>query len=448
MFFEIIRSEGLAHQSYLIGANGQAAVIDPRRDCRVYLERAAAHGAAITHLFETHRNEDYVTGSIDLSQRTGAVIHHGASLPFAFGSPARHGDRFRIGPLEIVALETPGHTGESLSFAVYEPSVSGQPVMVFSGDALFAGSVGRVDLAGNDSTANARRLYDSLHDVLLPLGDGTIVCPAHGAGSVCGPSISDLPFTTIGIERTSNPYLHLDREAFVARKTGEKGYRAPYFREMERLNLAGPPAPRDLCTLRPLGPADLAGMQVVDIRSPTAFAAGHVPRSISIWRDGLPLFIGWTLDYDRPIALVDDFNQEIHDAAAHFIRLGFDHLAGYLGGGFAAWLRGPRPVARIETWTVQELHARLGEVLVLDVRDITTRRERGAIPGSMHIYAGELAARIDEVPTDRPIAVHCDVGFKGSLGASLLARKGVASVGNVLGGFAAWTAAGFPVEEG
>lgn len=447
MFFEIIRSEGLAHQSYLVGGNGEAAVIDPRRDCGVYLERAAAHGAAITHLFETHRNEDYVTGSVELARRTGAVIHHGAALPFAFGTPAHHGDRFRAGPLEIVALETPGHTDESLSFALYEPSVPGRPVMVFTGDALFAGSVGRVDLAGDDPAANARRLYDSLNGVLLPLGDGTIVCPAHGAGSVCGPSISDLPFTTIGIERASNPYLKLDREAFVARKAGEEGYHAPYFTVMEQLNLAGPPAPPDLCALRPLAPADLEGMQVVDIRSPTGFAAGHIPGSINIWRDGLPLFIGWTLDYEQPIALVDDFNQEIHDAAAHFVRLGFDNIAGYLGGGYASWLRGARPVGRIETLTVQDLHARLDKMLVLDVRDITNREERGAIPGSMHIYAGELAARIDEVPIDRPIAVHCDVGFKGSLAASLLTARGASRVGNVLGGFAAWTAAGLPVEK-
>lgn len=447
MFLEIIRSEGLAHQSYLVGGTGEAAVIDPRRDGDVYLDRAAAHEASITHLFETHRNEDYVTGTVDLARRTGATIHHGSATPFAFGSPAHHGDRFQVGPLQVVALETPGHTSESLSFAIYEPSVPRRPVMVFSGDALFAGSVGRVDLAGDDRVASARRLYDSLHQVLLPLGDGTIVCPAHGAGSVCGPSISDLPFTTIGIERTSNPYLQLDRETFVARKARERGYTAPYFREMERLNLAGPPVPPDLCTLRPLKPEELEGMQVVDIRSPTGFAAGHVPGSISIWRDGLPLFIGWTLDYDTPIALVDDFNQEIHDAAAHFVRLGFDNIAGYLGGGFASWLRGARPVARIETWTVQELNARLDEVLVLDVRDGTNREERGAIPGSIHIYAGELPSRIDEVPLDRPIMVHCDVGFKGSLGASLLAKRGAERVGNVLGGFAAWVAAGFAVEK-
>ncbi|HOT95460.1 MAG TPA: rhodanese-like domain-containing protein, partial [Methanoregulaceae archaeon] len=403
MFFETVRSEGLAHQSYIVGAGGRAAVIDPRRDCGIYLRRAVAHGAVITHIFETHRNEDYVTGSAELARRTGATVYHGAATPFAFGSPARHGDRFQVGPLEIVALETPGHTDESLSFALYEPSVPGRPVMVFSGDALFAGSVGRVDLAGDDPVANAHRLHDSLHRVLLPLGDGTIVCPAHGSGSVCGPSISDLPFTTIGIERRSNPYLRLGREEFVERKAGERGYRAPYFREMERVNLVGSPAPPDPCTLRRLSPGDLDGMQVVDIRSPTAFAAGHVPGSINIWREGLPLFIGWTLDYDRPIALVDDFNQELHLAAAHFVRLGFDNLTGFLDGGFMAWLREARPVGRIETWTVQDLFSRLDGVTVLDVRDIANRKERGAIPGSMHVYAGEVAARIDEVPHDRPV---------------------------------------------
>ncbi len=448
MFFETIRSEGLAHQSYLVGDDGAAAVIDPRRDCGVYLERAAAQGASITHLFETHRNEDYLIGSPELARRTGATVHHGTATDFAYGSFARHGDTFRVGSLAIEALETPGHTDESLSYVLRNPAIADRPFMVFTGDALFAGSVGRVDLAGEDRAATADRLYDSLHRVLLPLGDGTVVCPAHGAGSVCGPSISDLPFTTIGFERATNPSLQLDREAFVAKKAGELTYRPPYFRQMERLNQAGPPAPPDLRTLRPLAPAALAGMQVVDIRSPTGYGAGHVPGSISIWREGLPLFMGWFLDYERPIALVDDFNLDLGQVAAHFIRLGYDNLAGYLGGGFASWLRAGRPVGQIMTWSAQDLRDRLDDVLVLDVRDGNVRAEQGAIPGAMHIYAGELASRLDEIPVDRPIVTHCDIGYKGVLAASLLAARGVTCVANLLGGFAAWKAAGYPVVEG
>ncbi|MEN6342019.1 MAG: rhodanese-like domain-containing protein, partial [Methanospirillum sp.] len=434
MFFETIRSEGLAHQSYLVGADGAAAVIDPRRDCGVYLQRAAVHEAAITRIFETHRNEDYLVGSPELARKTGATVHHGSRLDFAYGEPARDGDRFELGPLIIEAIETPGHTAESLSYVVYD---QGEPYIVFTGDALFAGSVGRVDLMSDDRRSNAAALYDSLHGRLLSLPDGTIVRPAHGAGSVCGVGIRDLPHSTIGHERATNPFLALDRDAFVESKANELTYRPPYFRQMEALNRAGPPDSPERWLLRPLGASDLEGMQVVDVRSPTAFGAGHVPDSLSIWREGLTTFAGWLLDYDRPIAIVDDFDLDLDRVAADLVRIGYDNLAGYLGGGFVSWFRSGRPVGRFPVWTVRDLSEHLDEVTVLDVRDGNSRAEQGAIPGSIHIYIGELASRIDEVPTDRPIAAHCDVGYKGSMAASLLVAHGAKEVVNVLGGFTA-----------
>jgi hydroxyacylglutathione hydrolase len=445
MFFETIRSEGLAHNSYLFGSDGVAAVIDPRRDCEVYLERASAHEAAITRIFETHRNEDYLVGSPELARRTMAMIHHGARLDFGYGTPTHDGDRFELGSLAVAALETPGHTAESLSYVLYD---EGEPYMVFTGDALFAGSVGRVDLMSDNRAANASALYDSLHGRILALPAGTIVCPAHGAGSVCGVGIRELPLSTIGHERATNPALMMDRETFVARKAGELTYRPPYFARMEELNRAGPPEPPERWLLRPLGPSELAGMQVVDIRSPTAFGAGHVPGSLSIWRMGLTAFMGWVLDDERPIALVDDFDLDLDRVAAQFIRLGYDNLAGYLGGGFEAWFRSGRPVGRFPVWTVRDLHDHLGEVTVLDVRDGNHRTEQGAIPGSIHVYVGELGDHLDEIPRDRPIATHCDVGYKGSMAASLLVAHGFDRVVNVLGGFAAWKNARYPVEDG
>ena len=188
-------------------------------------------------------------------------------------------------------------------------------------------------------------------------------------------------------------------------------------------------------------------MQVVDIRSPTAFGAGHVPGSLSIWRAGLTAFMGWVLDYDRPIAVVDDFDLDLDRVAAAFIRLGYDNLAGFLGGGFEAWFRSGRPVDRFPVWTVRDLSEHLREFTVLDVRDGNHRTKQGAIPGSIHIYIGELASRLDEVPRDRTIATYCDVGYKGSLAASLLSAHGIGPVVNVLGGFTAWKNAGYPVEK-
>jgi hydroxyacylglutathione hydrolase len=447
MFFEMIRAEGLAHQSYLVGGDGVAAVIDPRRDCAVYLERASHHEAAITDIFETHRNEDFVIGSTALASRTGARIRHGSATEFQYGTPVRGGDRFRIGPVELEAIETPGHTQESLSYVLYERSNAGEPLMVFTGDALFAGSVGRTDLASDDRAANAAALYASLHEKLLTLPEGTVVCPAHGAGSVCGISIRDLPLTTIGYEHATNPFLAMDRSTFVRRKAEELTYRPPYFSRMEALNLAGPPSLPGRTLLEPVGLSRLADAQVVDIRSPTAFGAGHIPGSLCIWREGLASFMGWFLGYDEPIVLVDDFNLSLDGVAAQFLRLGYDNLAGYLGGGFLAWFRSGRRIGQIETWSVHELHERLDDVFVLDVRDGNNRADQGAIPGSHHVYVGELESALDALPRDRTIATHCDVGYKGAIAASLLGRHRFDRLANVLGGFSAWKEAGYPIER-
>ena len=200
MIFRRFVSEGLAHYSYLIGDQDRAAVIDPRRDCGEIIEAAVAGGMAITHVLETHRNEDYVTGSIELSSRTGAVVLHSAhdDLPYQYGEPIREGDSIQIGRLRLVALHTPGHTPGHMSYVLYE--ASGAPWMVFTGDTLFAGEVGRTDFLGVENLDKMTGLlYDSLFDKILPLGDGVIVCPAHGAGSVCGSGIADRFWTTVGL---------------------------------------------------------------------------------------------------------------------------------------------------------------------------------------------------------------------------------------------------------
>jgi hydroxyacylglutathione hydrolase len=192
MLFEKIKSDILAHNSYVIGAGGEMAVIDPRRDCQVYVNIAEHENMRITKIFETHKNEDYVIGSRELARPTGAEIFHGAREEFGFGTPIGEGETFRLGPLELVVLETPGHTAESISLLLRDRSVSDDPLMVFTGDALFAGDVGRTDLAGEDRRREmSEMLYSSLPEKLLPLPEGVIVCPAHGAGSVCGGNTRD-----------------------------------------------------------------------------------------------------------------------------------------------------------------------------------------------------------------------------------------------------------------
>ena len=454
MLFERIVSEGLAHNSYIVGSGGVAAVIDPRRDCGIYPAIARKNGLTISHIFETHRNEDYLTGSRDLASRTGAAIFHGSRLPFAYGTPVRGGDMFPFGSLVLEVMETPGHTEESISLVLRDREVGEEPLMVFCGDTLFAGDIARTDFYGEDRKAEmAEKIYDSIADRILLLGDGTIVCPAHGAGSICGGEIADHPFTTVGYERATNPLLRMGRAAFIAQRAGESPYYPPYFRQMERLNLAGPPLlrPDPLPPILPVPAVNelrKTGCQIVDIRSPTSFSAGHIPGSLSVWRDGLASFMGWFLDYERPVVLVDDFNLAIGDVAAQFARLGYDNLTGILAGGFPLWTKAGQEIATIPSCPVLQLKERLetGPLFLLDVRDIRNRRSAGHIRGSLHIYVGELPLRWREVPQDRPVYVYCDAGYKGGMAASFLAMKGYQNVTNVLGGFTGWKQAGFPVE--
>jgi hydroxyacylglutathione hydrolase len=195
---------------------------------------------------------------------------------------------------------------------------------------------------------------------------------------------------------------------------------------------------------------DLQGRaQLLDIRSPTSFAAGHIPGSLSIWKEGLPAFIGWFLTFEDPIVLIDDFNCNLREVSRHFVRLGYDNLAGYLAGGFPAWFKSAAPLGTFGAWSVQELERRRTEkdLFLLDVRDISNVIRSGKIPGAHHIYIGELPGRLSEVPKGRTIAVYCDAGYKGSLGASILARNGYPDTANILGGMAAWLKAGFPVVK-
>lgn len=240
MFLEVIRTEGLAAYSYLIGDGGEAAVIDPQRDCGAYVDRAHRQGARITHVFETHRNEDFVIGSRDLAERTGAEIRHGQHPDFAYGRSTAEGDDFRLGDVRLKVLETPGHTDESTSLAFYDTAFSkDRAVGVFTGDPLFIGDVGRTDFYPQRRQEVAGLLYDSLHGKILPLGDQAALYPAHGAGSICGSGMAAREVSTLGFERAHNPMLQLDRDTFIDRKVNEHHYQPPYFREMETANKEG-----------------------------------------------------------------------------------------------------------------------------------------------------------------------------------------------------------------
>ena len=456
MIFERIKAAGIAHNSYLIGSGNDAAVIDPRRDCQIYLDLAHQHGLRIKYIFETHRNEDYVIGSVELNKLCGAPIYHGRGLDWKYGNTLRDGQKFQMDKLRLTAINTPGHTDESVSYTATDLFSCDAQVMVFTGDTLFVGDVGRVDLYGTQKAPRlAAKLYNSICDKLLPLGDGVILCPAHSAGSVCGLNIADRDESTLGIERVQNPVLQIkDRDDFVSYKLAEQPELPPYFRQMEKLNLAGPPVLGCLPQPPPLTPADVReemerGAVVVDTSAPAAFGGAHIKGAYSIWLEGLPLFAGWVLPYDKPLLLVLEDPAHLETAVRYLIRAGYDRISGYLKGGIEGWYNGGYPIESLPLLSVHELKEKTnrGEGLtVLDVRG-QTEWETGHIRGALHIYVGHLEQRLAEIPQDKPVAVYCTVGHRAGLGASILLRNGFSRVYNVLGSIQAWVTAGYPLTS-
>jgi hydroxyacylglutathione hydrolase len=456
MIVKKITAEGIAHHSYFVGSKGSAAVIDPRRDVDVYLDLALAQNMRITHIFDTHKHEDFVMGSLELAERTGAAILHGARFGWEYGTGVRDGDSFSIGTLRLDVLETPGHTDESISVVLRETAVSDEPLMVFSGDALFAGDAGRTDFYGEKAREEkSGLLYHSIADKILPLGDGVIICPAHGAGSVCGAGIADLDATTIGYEKKTSPLLRMTEREFIDYKVREHHYYPPYFRKMEVVNRQGPPLLGTLPHLAALSADEVAAMQadgaqVIDIRSPTSFAGGHIPGSIHIPRTHLAVVSGWLMNFEEPVIIVDDYPEHPGEVVRILARLGFDNPRGYLAGGFLSWVKAGGPLGTVEIWDAATLASKLSDrsLFVLDVRDLDTWEQKGHIEGATHIYLGELPGRIDEIPRDARVLVTCDIGNKGSSAASLLKRAGYPRVANLIGGMIVWIEAGNPVVKG
>lgn len=305
MKFEKIISKGISSNSYFIVAENEAAVIDPRRDIDVYLEFAQYYNVKITTIFDTHKNEDFINGSLQLAFSTDAKIYHGHKLDFKYGEPVKEGDKFQIDDLNFEIIETPGHTPESISILLKADTNPTQPYMVFTGDTLFAGDVGRIDFYQDPKKQleAANWLYDSLFNKILKLNDGTIVLPAHGAGSICGGGITNLPFTTIGYEKLTNPRLQLTKEDFINLKAKEKFEIASNMKVIEKYNQEGPPIlnksvqPKAL-TIDEVKDYMNKGAQIVDIREPESYAGGHIPKTISIWKNGLPTYALWFLNYN------------------------------------------------------------------------------------------------------------------------------------------------------
>jgi len=452
MLFKQIKSEGLAHYSYMIGDKNEAAVIDPKRDVQEYIDLASKHGMNIKTVLETHRNEDYVIGSYELKKRTGAEIYHAdKDLDYTYGEPAEENDTWDVGRLKIEAIHTPGHTLGSMSYILYDPD--GEPWKVFTGDALFAGDVGRIDFYGEENLEKmAHTLYDSIFNKILSLGDGVIVCPAHGSGSVCAGAIAERETTTVGIEKERNPKLQVEDKDEFAEKISEMLEYPPYFEKMEEMNLDLPEYPMSEEMMDYLSPKEFKKKAedavVLDTRKELAFGASHIPGAISIWEDGIPSFAGWFLPYDKPILLVDEAGNPAQ-AYTYLKRIGYDNVEGCLAGGMLSWNMNGHESESIDTVNVNDACDILDSeesTFLLDVRPQEEIESEGEIEGAKEIHLTQLPERKEEVPKDKPVYVFCGSGLRSMTAASLLKKHGWDDLHVILGGLSGWSSVTCPID--
>ena len=474
MILKRFYDENLAQASYLIGcaATGEALVVDPNRDVDQYIRAAESEGVEVTHVTETHIHADFVSGARELAQRADATLYLSdegdESWKYAYAHAAeavllRGGDSFRVGNVTVDVLHTPGHTPEHLSFLVTDTAAADRPIGILTGDFVFVSDVGRPDLleraAGFDGTMEeaARTLFRSLQS-FKQLPDYLQVWPGHGAGSACGKGLSAIPQSTVGYEKMFNWGLATDdEEAFV--KAVLEGQPEPpkYFAEMKRINKEGPRVLGGFKRVRRLPAVHLPsalerGSPVIDTRHAADFAARHVPGTINITlNQSFTTWAGWLAPYDRALYLIVDegCTHCLAEAVKNLAMIGLDRVEGYFGvEAIDAWRAAGGELEVTPQTTSAELAGRLGqgEVTIVDVRG-RAEWEAGHIPGVENIPLGYLADRVDEIPRDRPVVVHCESGARSAIAASLLQARGFRTVVNLQGGFADWEAGGHPVAR-
>ena len=456
---------GLAIASYIVGdeKSGEAAVIDPTRDVEAYIQFARDHDLHIKHIIETHVHADFVSGSKELKARLDdePTIHCSSYGGKDWTQPypdqfVKEGDTVEFGSVRLGFQHSPGHTPEHISVLLYDKSRSTEtPWVMFTGDFLFVGDVGRPDLLGEEAKKElAHELYRSVFERITALPDITEIFPAHGAGSLCGKAIGSRRSSTLGFERLYNGALKKKpEEQWVHDLLTDMPLSPPYFKRMKKVNKDGPAI---------IGP-ELPGLKrwkakevhervcdkclILDTRHKGAFAASHVADAINIpFGSNLPTWAGWVLPYDRPILLVVEHPSQVEEIVTHLLRVGFDDVQGYMEGGMDAWETAGLPLVTLTTLSVHELKQKVDQKEKLTVLDVRTESEwnSGHIDGAIHIHGGKLQEHFGEVPRDKPVAVVCGSGYRASIAASFLQRNGYEDVSNVVGGMSAWNAAKLP----
>jgi len=474
MLFKRFYDTRLAQASYLIGcqATGDAIVFDANRDVAQYIDAAAAEGVRITHVTETHIHADFVSGSRELAQRTGARLllsdEGDADWKYAFAEESHatmlhDRDVFMVGNLKIEVLHTPGHTPEHLSFVVTDTPAAAGPMGVITGDFVFVGDVGRPDLLEkaakimNTMEAGARTLFQSLQR-FKSLPDHLQIWPGHGAGSACGKALGAVPMSTLGYEKASNWGLRIaDEQEFVDVVLDGQPEPPKYFAEMKRINKMGPAILGGFHIPRRMADAQIGAVlheraPVVDTRPAAHFATGFIPGTINIpLNQSFNTWAGWLLPFDREVYLIiDDANgsNAVQDAVRDLAMIGIDRVAGCFGADvFSAWVEAGNTLETIRQISAPELSDLLqrGEATAVDVRGASEWMS-GHLPGVRNIPVGYLSEHLAELPRHVPLVVQCQSGARSAIASSVLRANGFTSVLNLTGGIASWVQAGLPLE--
>jgi glyoxylase-like metal-dependent hydrolase (beta-lactamase superfamily II)/rhodanese-related sulfurtransferase len=455
--------EGLGCASYIVGceAEGVAAVIDPDREVQKYLDVAAARGLKITHIIETHLHADHVSGNTDLAERTGADIYlHEASGAEFNHKPLRDGEIIALGNIRLKVVHTPGHTPESITLLISDTTRADEPWLALTGDTLFVGDIGRPDLVGAEAANGlAVDMHTSLFDKLLPLNDGLLVYPGHGAGSLCGKSIGSMRSTTLGYERKYNPALApRELDEFVAFATSDLPEQPGNHKRIKSLNRTG---------VNPLGkiesksltiqeaiPHFQRGAGLLDTRAKEAFVQAHVPGSVHLEADDqLSNRIGFVFPPDVPIILLLSDPPDYQKVVYSLARVGYDNVVGYLAEGLDVWEEMGLPITSgdIKDIEPRELNDLLingngSRPVVVDVRE-PWEYQQGHVPGALLMPLGQLSTRLGELDLEKPVAVICATGNRSQSATALFGQKGFKTIYNVLGGTSQWARSGLQLER-
>ena len=453
MFFQHIYDKSLAQSSYIIGCQktGEAIVIDPKRDIDTYLEITRQNNLRITHITETHIHADFLSGSRELAFATGAALYlsdeGGADWQYEFDHLGLHdGSLIKVGNLSLEVLHTPGHTPESISFLLTDHPASDKPVIVFTGDFVFVGDIGRPDLlekaAGLKGTkeAGAIQMYRSL-ERFAALPDYVQVWAGHGAGSACGKALGSVPSSTVGYEKIRNwAFGQDDQQVFIENLLAGQPEPPKYFAVMKQLNKTERPLLVEVPKHTKLSKDEFLkayheGVKVIDARNKQLFSEGFIPGSINVQgNNSFATWCGWLLNYQEQFILIAD-DAQIEDLSRKLMRVGLDNVYGYISDVASVGL----VLSKAANIGIDEFisHVDKDEVQIIDVRGLN-EYEAGHVPGAEHVFVGTIQDNLDRIDRTKPAIIYCQAGDRSAIAYSLLVRNGYTNIQNFSGGMKEW----------